>query len=97
MKEDFKIFLAGKDISEEKYGGMTDKLKFKWSELFEKSKLQGKLSQSLIPFCSTISLSFLMVACCDFILMIFSYGYFFCFQFLISDPTFFGHVVQLLV
>eukprot|EP01035_Chromulina_nebulosa_P061697 gene61697-84385_t len=40
MEEDFKIFLADKDISEEKYGGMTDKLKFKWSELFEKSKLQ---------------------------------------------------------
>ena len=44
MKEDFKIFLADKDISEEKYGRMPDELQIKLIELFEKNKPQGKLS-----------------------------------------------------
>ena len=44
MKEDFKIFLADKDISEEKYGRMTDELQIKLIELFEQNKPQGKLS-----------------------------------------------------
>ena len=43
MDEDFKRFLLKKKISEEKYDGMTGELQFKWSELFEKSKPQGKL------------------------------------------------------
>ena len=43
MDEEFKSFLLKKKISEEKYDGMTGELQFKWSELFEKSKPQGKL------------------------------------------------------
>jgi hypothetical protein len=74
MKEDFKNFLADKDISVEKYAGMTDELQFKWSELFEKNKPQGKLSiQSLILCESTIFLSFWLISCCYFILMRFSF------------------------
>ena len=42
MDEEFKRFLLKKKISEEKYDGMTGELQFKWSELFEKSKPQGK-------------------------------------------------------
>lgn len=42
MDEAFKIFLLKKKISEEKYDGMTGELQYKWSELFEKSKPQGK-------------------------------------------------------
>lgn len=40
--QEFKRFLLKKKISEEKYDGMTGELQFKWSELFEKSKPQGK-------------------------------------------------------
>ena len=43
MDEEFKSFLLKKKISEEKYDGMTGELQFKWSELFEKSKPQGKI------------------------------------------------------
>jgi hypothetical protein len=43
MDEEFKSFLLKSKISEEKYDGMTDELQFKWSELFEKNKPQGKL------------------------------------------------------
>eukprot|EP01035_Chromulina_nebulosa_P041437 gene41437-56060_t len=53
MDEEFKRFLLKKKISEEKYDGMTGELQFKWSELFEKSKPQGKqtinLSGNLLP------------------------------------------------
>ena len=43
MDEEFKSFLLKKKISEEKYDGMTGELQFKWRELFEKSKPQGKI------------------------------------------------------
>ena len=43
MDEEFKSFLLKSKISEEKYDGMTGELQFKWRELFEKNKPQGKL------------------------------------------------------
>ena len=68
LSKDFKIFLADKDISEEKYGRMTDELQIKLIELFEKrTSFKVNCPFSLISCCSNISLSILMVACCDFI------------------------------
>jgi len=77
MEEGFKTFLAKKEITVDEYKGGSLEAKAKLVEAFEKSKPKGKLSSYSVL--SIISLSFLMISCCEFILMRFSFCFFLCF------------------
>jgi len=48
MKDELKVFLAEREISEEEYKSYTGELKLEWSKLFEQNKPQGILPSSIM-------------------------------------------------